>query len=67
MKRTLKIFTVLTLITGVGFLVVRRLNKRRKLKHVADNGYETAQDVLYPGKHVRSKKLHYGPVIPRSK
>lgn len=67
MKRTLKILAVLTVITGVGLLVARRLKKRRKLKHVADHGYETAHDVLYPGNHRKSKKLHYGPVIPRSK
>jgi hypothetical protein len=37
---------------------------RRKLKQVADNGYETARDVLFPGKKLKSSKLHYGPVHP---
>jgi hypothetical protein len=67
MKKTLKILAVLTVLTGIGYLVVRRINKRRKLKHVADNGYETAHDVLYPGNHRKSRKLHYGPVLPGSK
>jgi hypothetical protein len=67
MKRTLKILAVLTVLTGVGYLVIRRVKKHRKLKHVADNGYETAHDVLYPGKHAKSRKLHYGPVLPHTK
>ena len=68
MKRTLKILAVLTALTGVGLLVVRKSTRRRQLKRVADNGYETAHDVLYPGKHVKQhKKLHYGPVLPHSK
>jgi hypothetical protein len=68
MKKTLKIVAVLAVLTGIGFLVVRKSKKRRQLKRVADNGYETAHDVLYPGKHVKQhKKLHYGPVLPHSK
>jgi hypothetical protein len=67
MKQTLKIVTVLAILTGAGILVVRKSNKRRQLKHVADNGYETAHDVLYPGEKAKHKKLHFGPVVPRSK
>jgi hypothetical protein len=38
--------------------------KRKKmLSRVAEEGYETAADILYPDKRVGSK-LHYGPVIP---
>jgi len=67
MKQTLKIVAVLAVLTGTGILVVRRINKRRQLRHVSDNGYETAHDVLYPGEKVKHKKLHFGPVVPRSK
>jgi hypothetical protein len=64
MKGTLKVVAVLCIITGVGFLVVRKINKRHQLRRVSDNGYETAHDVLYPGDKVRHKKLRFGPVHP---
>jgi hypothetical protein len=64
MKKILKVLTGLFILTGVGIFVIRKINTRRKLKQVADNGYETAQDVLFPGKGIKSKKLHYGPVLP---
>jgi hypothetical protein len=64
MKKVLKLLTGLFVLTGVGIFVMRKINTRRKLKQVADNGYETAQDVLFPNKRIRSKKLHYGPVLP---
>ncbi len=64
MKGILKVLIVATVLTGVGFFVVREINKRRKLKIVADSGYETAQDILFPGKGIKSKKVHYGPVLP---
>ena len=64
MKRILKIVTWLVALTGVSTIVLRKLNLRRKLEEVADKGYETAQDILFPGEELKSKKLHYGPVIP---
>jgi len=64
MKRGLKILAGLLMLTGVGIFIVRKINTRRKLKEVAEKGYETAQDILFPGKEIRSKKLHYGPVLP---
>jgi uncharacterized protein YxeA len=64
MKKILNLLTGLFILTGVGIFVIRKINTRRKLKEVADNGYETAQDVLFPGKEIKSKKLHYGPVLP---
>jgi hypothetical protein len=64
MKKISKVLIGLFLLTGVGIFVMRKINTRRKLEQVADNGYETAQDVLFPGKGIRSKKLHYGPVLP---
>lgn len=41
----------------------RNVSAKRRLGQVADEGYETAQDILFPGKKVRGK-LHYGPVLP---
>jgi uncharacterized protein YxeA len=67
MKKVLKLVTGLFVLTGVGIFVMRKINTRRRLKQVADNGYETAQDVLFPNKRIRSRKLHYGPVLPELK
>jgi hypothetical protein len=60
----LKILVVFVLLTGSGFYLVHKFKIRRKLKQVADNGYETANDVLFPGKTIKSSKLRYGPVHP---
>ncbi|MFI5130350.1 MAG: hypothetical protein ACHQFX_10180 [Chitinophagales bacterium] len=65
MKKTIKIAIGLTVLTGIGILVVHELKRRRQSRKVADNGYETAHDVLYPGKKGKDKKLHFGPVLPR--
>lgn len=67
MKKILKLLTGLFVLTGVGIFVMRKINTRRRLKQVADNGYETAQDVLFPNKRISSRKLHYGPVLPELK
>lgn len=46
------------------------LAKKRKIKlgqmlsDVADEGYETAHDILYPGRSKKEKNLRYGPVLP---
>jgi hypothetical protein len=37
---------------------------KRMLNQIADEGYETAHDILFPGKSLESKNLQYGPVIP---
>lgn len=37
--------------------------KKRVAVMVSEEGYETARDILYPGKRGYGK-LHYGPVIP---
>jgi len=67
MKNTTKII----LLTAIGtaaitaYLVRRaKCTKAKKmLDNIADEGYETASDILFPGKELRNK-LHYGPVIP---
>ncbi len=67
MKRLVKILTTVLVFTGVGIFIAQKINTRRKLKQVSENGYETAQDVLFPNKGIKSKKLHYGPVHPGMK
>ncbi len=43
--------------------LTKRAGAKRRLGQVSEEGYETAQDILFPGQMVRGK-LHYGPVIP---
>ncbi|MDB5202162.1 MAG: hypothetical protein JWQ27_1571 [Ferruginibacter sp.] len=45
----------------------RRRNTLMRLEHTADEGYETAHDILYPDKLTRWRtgKLRYGPVLPQ--
>lgn len=64
MKKGLGTILVLASLTGAGLYIAYRIKKRSNLKHVADNGYETAHDVLYPGKDLKSRKLRYGPILP---
>ena len=65
MKKSLRVVAGLAILAAAGIYIIRRINTRRALKHVADNGYETAHDVLYPGKKIRSRKVRYGPIHPR--
>ncbi|HEX7903137.1 MAG TPA: hypothetical protein VF487_04590 [Chitinophagaceae bacterium] len=56
----------LIVFAGIGLYSLRffKKGKRKMLSRVADEGYETAIDVLYPTKKNGVRTLHYGPVIP---
>ncbi len=65
-KRTL---LSLLAITAVGVVIyLSRTEKEEdcegKLAHIADEGYETANDILYPNHARKAKNLRYGPVLP---
>lgn len=62
-KSTLPLILATIGIAVITVLMLRRKKKKKMLTRVAEEGYETAADILYPGKSV-SSKLHYGPVIP---
>ncbi|MEO7264738.1 MAG: hypothetical protein ABIW38_07485 [Ferruginibacter sp.] len=66
--------TSITVISLVffGFITLLLLKKRieegrEMVKHASDEGYETAHDILYPGKKNRSRHLRYGPVLPHTR
>ncbi len=66
--------TSITLISLVffGFITLLLLRKRNEegqemIRQVSDEGYETAHDILYPGKKHRSRHLRYGPVLPHTR
>ncbi|MGZ8558033.1 MAG: hypothetical protein ACXWWC_06870 [Chitinophagaceae bacterium] len=51
-------------LAGYIIYAVRRDQSNRKLARIADEGYETANDILFPGTKPFRKRLHYGPVLP---
>jgi hypothetical protein len=66
MKNNSKILVALAMV-GVAAIVVtiaRRIDTKRILTKISDEGYETAHDVLYPGKDSTGSHLHYGPILP---
>ncbi len=52
------------LLAGIALQLTRRSKTRRMLNQISDEGYETAHDILFPGKRISARALHYGPVIP---
>lgn len=68
MKKTEKILlgaAGIAIVTGFIVFAVRRHRLNQRNARVAEEGYETAGDILYPGKRHKRKKLHYGPVLPQ--
>jgi len=51
-------------VAGVAVYVAKKIERKNMLNQIADEGYETAHDILFPGKSLESAKLQYGPVIP---
>ena len=67
MKTRNKIILATAAIAVTGLLVYaasRHKKTKRILTEIADEGYETAPDVMFPGKATRNSKLRYGPVLP---
>ena len=66
MKNSFKVTLALAVI-GTAAIVIyatRSINSKRRLVQVSNEGYETAPDILFPGKSHSEPRLHYGPVIP---
>ena len=66
MKLSHKIALGICIITaaGIALHLTKRSRTNRMLTQISDEGYETANDILFPGKQLDRKTLHYGPVIP---
>ncbi len=66
MKLSYKIAFGLAVVAAAGVVVylARSSKTTRMLNQIADEGYETAHDILFPDKKINDKKLKYGPVIP---
>ncbi len=67
MRRSGKIAFGISAVAVAGLIVYAAsgVKTRRMLKQVADEGYETAHDVLYPRNGKRGKNLRVGPVLPK--
>jgi hypothetical protein len=67
MKRMKKILNRLTgyirSLTKVGKKLVPT-DTKLMLSRIAEEGYETACDILFPKQETKQEKLHYGPVLP---
>jgi hypothetical protein len=62
-KNTTKILIGIGIAAAAGFIIyaVRRQQSNKRHARVADEGYETAHDILYPQKKYKRKKVQYGP------
>lgn len=64
-KLALGFIATSAIVAGFIMLSKKRKHKLGKiLSEVADEGYETAHDILYPRKKSNPKHLKYGPVLP---
>ncbi len=72
MKTSTKILLGVTAITAAavaGILISKKRSRNNNgdvmSSKVADEGYETAHDVLFPNKFKNEDNLRYGPVLPK--
>ena len=66
MKISTKIIFLLSSVALGGVLVyaARAYQDYRRTQAISEEGYETANDILFPNDNLRGDKLHYGPVLP---
>ncbi len=66
MKNRSKITLALAVVGSAALVIylTRYVKTKYILKKVSEEGYETASDILFPGKDATGKDLRYGPVLP---
>ena len=67
MKKTNKFILGVAAAAAIGVIIYSLRSRRQTaMRHarIADEGYETAHDVLFPNQKSRGRKLRYGPVLP---
>lgn len=69
MKKSIYMAVGVFALTASALLVwaYRQKSTHYRIARSADEGYETAHDILYPGKRIYSSRLRYGPVLPKSR
>lgn len=63
-SKIIRVGLTLVAVAGVAVYITKKIERKNMLSQIADEGYETAHDILFPGKSFESDKLQYGPVIP---
>jgi len=63
-SKIIRIGLALAAVAGVAVYIAKKIERKNMLDQIAEEGYETAHDILFPGKSFESDKLQYGPVIP---
>ena len=66
MKTSTKIIYGAAAVAVASLLIysIRKNNTKRRIAEIADEGYETAVDILHPKTNDRFRKLQFGPVLP---
>ena len=66
MRTGKKLIKILVIASGISLIryMVKRYQYEWRDARVADEGYETAYDILFPEMKDDRKKKQYGPVIP---
>jgi hypothetical protein len=65
MKKMTKVFILAAVATPLIIYTIRRIQNRKMRSKIADEGFETASDVLYPDKRRGFRKFRVGPVLPQ--
>jgi hypothetical protein len=63
MKTILIIVAAAAISAPVVLYLVRRIQSSKMRRKIASEGFETAMDVLYPGKRRKFSKYRMGPVL----
>jgi len=58
------VLVLAALVTPLIVYAIRRMQNGKMRSKIADEGFETASDVLYPNKRGSLHKFRVGPVLP---
>lgn len=67
MKTRDQLFIITAAIAVAGLIIYQASHHKktnRMLNDIADEGYETAPDILFPNNEKQNHTLRYGPVLP---
>ena len=65
MKIIITILTGAAALTPLVLYIIRRIQSSAMRRKIAAEGFETATDVLYPGKRRMFRQYKIGPVLPQ--
>jgi hypothetical protein len=65
MKTAATLLIGAVIMTPLVLYTIRRVQSRRMRRKIASEGFETATDILYPGKSRMFRQYRIGPVLPQ--